>query len=304
MRNVFPPPSHGPLWANEPKRLPNWVELIRNYPFGVVGLLVLVIIFVASGLAHWIAPYDPLETNYANTLAAPSLQHWLGTDTFGRDLLSRVLYGGRTALFIGVSASIIGSTIGAMLGITSAYIGGWFELILERFLEVLLAIPTMILALVLVATMGRNLVFGIDFNLVLAIALPIVPNMARIARSQTLTIRRQAYVDAARTLGFSSSRIIAWHIAPNIAGPYIVMVTTFVSQAILIEASLSYLGLGVTAPTASWGLMLAGNAFNSALTAPWIVIFPGVAIALVVFSFSMLGDALRDIFDPKASAGR
>ena len=171
-------------------------------------------------------------------------------------------------------------------------------------MEILLAIPITVLALVLVSTLGRNVVAGVDVNLVCAIALPIVPKMARVARSQALTIRRLAYVDAARTLGFGHARIIALHMAPNIFGSYIVMLTAFISQAILIEASLSYLGLGVAEPTPSWGLMLAGNAFNTAMSAPWVVIFPGLAIAIVVFAFSMFGDTLRDLMDPRASQHR
>ncbi|WP_457585273.1 ABC transporter permease [Ensifer canadensis] len=292
------------LWTKAPRSRGPVMKYLISQPLGALGLALIVFGFVVSFAAPLIAPYDPLATDYGNAIAPPSLAHWMGTDSFGRDLLSRILYGGRTAFLIGVSASFVGCTIGLFVGITSAYAGGWVDAIVERFMEILLAIPITVLALVLVSSLGRNLVYGIDVNLVFAIALPIIPKMARVARSQALTIRNLSYIDAAVTLGFSDLRIIVRHMAPNIFGPYIVMLTAFISQAILIEASLSYLGLGVTEPTPSWGLMLAGNAFNTSMTAPWIVIYPGLAIALVVFAFSMFGDALRDVFDPKARSER
>ncbi|MCV9967620.1 ABC transporter permease [Pararhizobium sp. BT-229] len=304
MRNPFATTVSDGLWTEVPKHSGFFRRYVLGQPLGALGFALIVAGFAVSLLAPLIAPYDPLTTDYGNAVAAPSLSHWLGTDSFGRDLFSRILYGGRTAFLIGVSASFVGCTIGLFVGIASAYIGGWVEMIIERFLEILLAIPITVLALVLVSSLGRNLVYGIDLNLILAIALPIIPKMARVARSQALTIRSQSYIDAAVTLGFSDLRIIFRHMAPNITGPYLVLLTAFISQAILIEASLSYLGLGVTEPTPSWGLMLAGNAFNTAMTAPWIVIFPGVAIAVVVFAFSMFGDALRDALDPKARADR
>jgi len=304
MRNPFATTVSDGLWTEAPRHSGFFRRYVLGQPLGALGFALIVAGFAVSLLAPFIAPYDPLVTDYGNAIAAPSLSHWLGTDSFGRDLFSRILYGGRTAFLIGVSASFVGCTIGLFVGIASAYIRGWIEMIIERFLEILLAIPTTVLALVLVSSLGRNLVYGIDLNLILAIALPIIPKMARVARSQALTIRSQSYIDAAVTLGFSDLRIIFRHMAPNITGPYLVLLTAFISQAILIEASLSYLGLGVTEPTPSWGLMLAGNAFNTAMTAPWIVIFPGVAIAVVVFAFSMFGDALRDALDPKARADR
>jgi peptide/nickel transport system permease protein len=234
-----------PLWDKPPVARSRVYRLLTEQPLGVVAAFIILASLVLAIFAPLIAPYDPLATDYSKAINAPSLQHLLGTDSFGRDLLSRIIYGGRTALLLGVSASFIGCTIGAFIGIISAYSGGWTELIVERFLEIMLAIPITVLALVLVSALGENKLFGIDLNLVFAIALPIIPKMARVARSQALTIRRQSYVDAAKTLGFSDARIVVWHMAPNIFGPYIVMLTAFVSQAILIEASLSYLGLGV-----------------------------------------------------------
>jgi len=300
MRDIFSTALATELLSVPPRRRHPVVRFIRNDPLGAAGFSLIVLCLILTIFAPLIAPYDPLVNDYGAIAKAPSAAHWFGTDGFGRDLFSRVIYGGRTALLIGVTASFVGCTIGALLGVGSAYFGGWVDMILERFMEILLAIPITVLALVLISTLGHNLVLGVDVNLVLAIALPIIPKMARIARSQALSIRRMSYVDAARTLGFGHLRIIALHMAPNIFGPYIVMLTAFISQAILIEASLSYLGLGVTEPTPSWGLMLAGNAFNLAMTAPWIVVSPGLAIALAVFAFSMFGDALRDFLDPKS----
>ena len=288
------------LWTRPPRH--HWapVAFALRHPLGAIGL-VLILGFLATALfAPWIAPFDPYRTDYARAILPPSATNLFGTDIFGRDVFSRVLHGGRTAMVIGVSASFIGCTIGALVGITTAYLGGRADLIVERFLEILLAIPISIFALVLVATLGRNMIAGLDMNLILAIGLPIVPKMARVARSRTLALRRLAYVDAARTLGFRGPRIVLGHIAPNVFGPYIVMLSAFISQAILVEASLSYLGLGVSEPTPSWGLMLAGSAFDNAVSAPWVVIFPGLAIALAVFAFAMFGDALRDALDPRA----
>jgi peptide/nickel transport system permease protein len=300
MRDIFPTAASQELWTVAPRRRPALVRFVRDHTLGAIGFCIIGLCALVAVAAPLIAPYDPLATSYGAAVQAPSAQHWFGTDSFGRDLFSRILYGGRTALLIGVSASFIGCTAGAFIGIASAYFSGWVDKVVERFMEILLAIPITVLALVLVATLGRNVVLGVDINLVFAIALPILPKMARVARSRALQIRRLAYVDAARTLGFGDARIIVLHMAPNVAGPYIVMMSAFISQAILIEASLSYLGLGVSEPTPSWGLMLAGNAFNSAMIAPWVVIFPGLAIAVVVFAFAMVGDALRDLFDPRS----
>ena len=296
-------PNAGALWTTVPRRRGRVLSFVVAEPLGALGLVIILLAAATTLLAPWIAPYDPYATDYGAAIQAPSAAHWMGTDSFGRDVLSRVIYGGRTALVIGTGASLLGCTIGLLVGIASAWAGGWIEMVIERFLEVLLAIPITVLALVLVAVSDRS-DGGVDGNLIIAIALPIVPKMARVARAQTLAMRRLAWLDAARTLGFSDARIITRHLAPNILGPYLVMLSAFISQAILIEASLSYLGLGVAEPTPSWGLMLAGNAFNTAMTAPWVVVWPGVAIAATVFAFSMLGDSLRDVLDPHYRTAR
>ncbi len=272
---------------------------VTQQPLGAAGLFIIVLMAVAAMFAPWVAPYDPLAINYAAMLAAPSAEHWLGTDSFGRDVLSRIIYGARTALAVGFLASFIGSTIGAIVGVVSAYFGGKTDMIIQRIMDVILSFPIIVLAITVVAVLGKNIVLGVDINLVIAIGLPMVPKVARVVRSSALAIRELPYIDAARTAGFSHLRIIFRHILPNVVAPYLIMLTAFVAQAILAEASLSFLGLGVTEPTPSWGLMLSGAAADFYEQAPWMIVFPGVAISLAVFAFNLFGDSLRDWLDPK-----
>jgi peptide/nickel transport system permease protein len=271
-------------------------------PLGAAGLLVILVMGFAGAFAEWAAPYDPLAIDFGAMLAAPSVEHVMGTDAFGRDIFSRVIYGARTALTIGFLSSFLGCTLGAAIGIASAYFGGRTDLLVQRFIDILLAFPIIVLALVVVAMIGRAPVFGIDFNLIVAIAIPIVPKVERVVRSAALSIREMPYIDAARAAGFSSSRIIFRHMAPNVAAPYLIMLTAYIAQAILLEASLSFLGLGVTEPTAAWGLMLSGNASDFYREAPWMILFPGLAISAAVFAFNLFGDSLRDWLDPKFKA--
>jgi len=246
-----------------------------------------------------VAPYDPLDIDFASLLAAPSWDHWCGTDAYGRDICSRLIYGSRTALVIGFTSSFVGSSIGAILGIASAYFGGKIDNWIQRFMDVLLAFPLIVLALVVVAAFRKFSVGGVDLNLIVAIAVPIIPRVARVVRAAALSVRVMPYVDAARAAGYSNSRIIFRHMAPNVVAPYLIMLTAFIAQAILAEASLSFLGLGVTEPTAAWGLMLSGNAADFYREAPWMILFPGVAISLAVFAFNLFGDSLRDYLDPR-----
>jgi peptide/nickel transport system permease protein len=232
-------------------------------------------------------------------LERPSAAHWLGTDSFGRDVLSRIIYGSRTALAIGFIASFVGCTAGAVVGVVSAYFGGKTDLVIQGFMDVLLSFPIIVLAITVVAVLGNNVVLGIDVNLIIAIAIPMLPRVARVVRSSALAIREMPYVDAARAAGYSHTRIIFRHIVPNVVAPYLIMLTAFVAQAILAEASLSFLGLGVTEPTPSWGLMLSGAAADFYQQAPWMIVFPGIAISLGVFAFNLFGDSLRDWLDPK-----
>jgi len=275
------------------------VRFCRRQPLGAASFVAIAVMLFTSIFAEWVAPYDPLAIDFVATLAPPSWSHWFGTDAYGRDILSRIIFGARTALIIGFLSSILGSTLGAVIGATSAYFGGRIDNAIQRGIDILLAFPIIVLALVVVAVMGKGLVFGIDANLVVAIAIPIVPKVARVVRAAALSIRAMPYVDAARAAGYSHSRIIFRHMAPNLVAPYLIMVTAYIAQAILLEASLSFLGLGVSEPTAAWGLMLSGNASDFYREAPWMVIFPGLAISVAVFAFNLFGDALRDWLDPK-----
>lgn len=282
-----------------PRRRHPVLQFVVQQPLGAGGLVLIFVMAACALFAPWVAPYDPLAVDYGAMLAAPSRDHLLGTDSFGRDVLSRVIYGARTALAIGFIASIWGSTAGAIIGVISAYFGGKVDLVIQRIMDVLLSFPIIVLAITVVAVLGKNVVLGIDINLIIAIGLPMVPKVARVVRSSALAIRELPYVDAARAAGFSHTRIIFRHIVPNVVAPYLIMLTAFVAQAILSEASLSFLGLGVTEPTPSWGLMLSGAAADFYQQAPWMIVFPGVAISLAVFAFNLFGDSLRDWLDPK-----
>lgn len=275
------------------------LQFILHQPLGAGGLVFIVIMSLAAIFAPFVTPYDPLTVNYERMLAAPSWQHWMGTDSFGRDMLTRVIYGARTALAVGFLASLVGSTAGAVIGVVSAYFGGKIDLIIQGVMDILLSFPIIVLALTVVAMLGQNIVFGVDINLIIAISIPMVPRVGRVVRASALAIRELPYIDAARAAGFTNTRIIFRHMAPNVVAPYLIMLTAYVAQAILSEASLSFLGLGVTEPTASWGLMLSGAAADFYQQAPWMIIFPGLAISLAVFAFNLFGDSLRDWLDPK-----
>jgi peptide/nickel transport system permease protein len=292
-------PTQPDIVYKVPRRRHPVLTFARQQPLGLAGLAVIVLMILSALFAKWVAPHDPLDVNYSGLLAAPSAEHWLGTDNFGRDVLSRIIYGARTALSIGFLASILGSTLGAVVGVASAYFGGRIDMVVQRLMDVVLSFPIIVLALAVVAILGKNIVFGVDWNLVLAIGLPMVPKVARVVRASALAVREMPYIDAARTAGFSHTRIIFRHIVPNVTAPYLIMLTAFVGQAILLEASLSFLGLGATEPTPAWGLMLSGSAIDFYQQAPWMIVFPGVAISLAVFAFNLFGDSLRDWLDPK-----
>jgi peptide/nickel transport system permease protein len=266
----------------------------RRQPLGTFGLVLVLVMAVAGLGADWIAPYSPTANDFGAMTEAPSWTHWLGTDQFGRDQLSRIIFGARTAMIVGFSCALVSSFAGLVLGVGSAYFGGRIDLYLQRLLDIVMAFPLIILALAMVAIFGTGI-----HNVIIAITIPLIPRCARIVRSSALAIREVPYVDAARACGFGHSRIILRHMVPNVMAPFLILLTAFVGQAILAEASLSYLGLGVQEPTPAWGLMLQGGAEEYASTAPWIAIFPGLAIALTVFGFSLFGDALRDALDPK-----
>jgi peptide/nickel transport system permease protein len=270
------------------------LHFVKRQPLGTFGLLIVVLMFLAGAFAPWISPFDPEENDFSAMMEAPSLVHWLGTDQFGRDIFSRLVFGARTALIVGFSAAFMGGIIGLVLGVSSAYFGGWFDLLFQRVLDVLMAFPLIILALAVVAVFGTGV-----FNVILAITIPLIPRCGRVVRASALSVREVPYVDAARALGFSHARIVLRHMVPNVIAPFLILLSAFVGQAILAEASLSYLGLGVQEPVPAWGLMLQGGAEEYATTAPWIAVFPGLAIMLTVLGISLFGDALRDAIDPK-----
>ena len=292
-------PSTLPAPMSEIRQPSAFVEFCRQQPLGAISFAIICAMMIAGIFCEWVAPYDPLAIDFASLLAAPSWDHWCGTDAFGRDICSRLIYGSRTALVIGFTSSFVGSSVGAILGIASAYFGGRIDNWIQRVVDILLAFPIIVLALVVVAAFGKLLLEGIDVNLILAIAIPIVPRVARVVRAAALSVRFMPYVDAARAAGYSHARIIFRHMAPNVVAPYLIMLTAFVAQAILAEASLSFLGLGVQEPTAAWGLMLSGNAADFYRQAPWMILFPGVAISIAVFAFNLFGDSLRDYLDPR-----
>lgn len=275
------------------------LEFVRVQPLGTAGLVVILVMAIAAIFADVIAPYDPEAIDFVAMLSAPSLAHPFGTDAFGRDILTRIIYGARTALTIGFVSSFAGCSLGAAIGVTSAYFGGRIDLVIQRFIDLLLSYPIIVLALVVVAVVGHRPVGGIDVNLIGAIAIPIVPRVARVVRAASLAVREMPYVDAARAGGYSDAHIIFRHMLPNVLAPYLIMLTAYVAQAILLEASLSFLGLGVSEPKPAWGLMLSGDSSNFYQEAPWMILFPGAAISLAVFAFNLFGDSLRDWLDPK-----
>jgi len=253
-----------------------------------------IVMIVMAAFAEAVTVYDPTANNFGEMLERPSAEHWLGTDQFGRDLYTRIVYGARTALLVGFVSALIGGTLGLVLGVASAYFGGRFDFFLQSVMDVLMAFPLIILALAVVSIFGTG-----ALNVIIAITIPFIPRCARVVRSSALAVRETPYIDAARACGFGHARIVLRHMVPNVMAPYLVVMTAAVGQAILIEASLSFLGLGVQEPVPAWGLMLQGGAQEYAESAPWVAVFPGIAISLAVFGFNLFGDALRDWLDPK-----
>jgi peptide/nickel transport system permease protein len=269
-------------------------RLLRAYPLGAFGAAVLVAMTLAAAFATWLAPYDPLETNYAMVVRPPSAAHWLGTDHFGRDVLSRLIYGARRALLVGLVASFVSATLGSLVGATTAYFGGRVDLIVQRLTDILLSFPLVILAIAVVAALGAG-----TAQVIAAIVVPMVPRATRVIRASALAIRQMPYIEAAHGTGVGDLRVILRHILPNVVAPYLVLLTAFLAEVIVLEASLSFLGLGVADPTPAWGLMLRDFAGAYAETAPWLPLAPGAAIGLGVFGFNLLGDAVRDALDPR-----
>ena len=276
------------------RKLQRIIRFCRQRPLGAIGGLIFLIMVFTALLAGWIAPYNPLVNDYKAMLSPPSMHHLMGTDAHGRDVLSRIIYGSRTALLVGFSSYFCGTMLGAIIGVICAYFGGKTGVIVQRFMEILLSFPLIVMALAMMAVLGTGVL-----NVIVAITIPMVPRSAQVIRSCALSIRNMPYVDAARACRFGHIRIMFRHILPNVAAPFLILVTAYLGGAILTEASLSFLGVGVAEPTAAWGLMLKGAAVTFAESAPWMAIFPGLSISAAVFAFNIFGDSLRDELDPK-----
>lgn len=268
--------------------------LIRRYPLGAAGAVIVVVFVLAALLANVVATFDPTSTNARSSLAPPGSVYWLGADFMGRDVYSRIVHGARISLAVSVGATALGCAVGVIVGLMSGYLGGWVDLVVQRIMDIMQALPLLVMALVMAASLGPSLQ-----NTIIAISIALVPNIARVIRSSTLSLREQPFVEAARATGMSELRIAVRHVLPNTLAPLIVLATAQLGSAILTEASLSFLGLGVPEPHPSWGRMLSESAAEYIRTAPWLVIFPGIAISLSVFGTNLLGDALRDMLDPR-----
>jgi ABC-type dipeptide/oligopeptide/nickel transport system permease subunit len=270
-----------------------WV-VIKRKPLGAASAVLIILLVLTAIFADVLAPYDPLAAHPEIRLAPPSRAHLFGTDDIGRDVLSRVIYGSRISLWVGLLAVGIGTVAGMIIGLVSGYCEGRIDLVLQRVMDAVQAIPGLILALAIVSVLTPS-----TTNAMLAIAVVIIPGNSRIVRGAVLSAKQNRYVEAAHALGCRHLKIIASHILPNVTAPILIIASIWLGNAILIEASLSFLGLGTQPPTPSWGLMLSstGRAFME--QAPWLAVFPGLAISLAVLGFNLFGDTLRDAWDPK-----
>ena len=269
-------------------------EFFRRKPLGAFGAVVALILVFVAIFANLLANHDPYTIRVAEVFTGPTSSTWLGTDHLGRDVYSRIIYGARISLYVGIMSSFIGCTIGLVIGVASVHFGGKTDLIVQRFIDGMMAFPSLILAIAIMAALGSSL-----NNVVIALAIVYIPSTARILRSQSMVIKEMDYVLAARAVGAGDWRIIIKHMMPNCFALFIVIVTIHLGGAIIAEASLSFLGVGTPPNVPSWGGMLNGAAQSYVKTAPWVAIFPGLAIVVVVFSWNLLGDALRDVLDPR-----
>ena len=269
-----------------------WRRFLRNR-LAVVGLALIVLLVLSAALAPWLAPYDPTRQSLIEKRAKPGAKYWLGADEFGRDILSRVIYGSRVALLVGVLSVLIALVGGLLLGTVSGFAGGWLDTVMMRAIEILLAFPYLLLALAIVAAMGTG-----ALNTTIAVGVWGIPTVTRMVRGSVLALRETEYVGAARALGAAAPALLRRHILPNVVPGLVVYATLFMANAILLEAALSFLGLGVQPPTASWGLMVSTGR-DVLLVAPHVATVPGVAIMIAVLAFNLVGDGLRDALDPR-----
>lgn len=274
-----------------------WTRLGRfvlRKPLGAAGGVLMVVMVLTAVFADVLQTHDPIATNASFTLGPPNHEYWLGTDHLGRDIYSRIVHGSRVSLVVGLGSTLLGSVLGGIIGLLSGYVGGRTDLIAQRALDILQGLPLLVLALVMTAALGPSME-----NVIIAISIPIVPRASRVIRSSVLSIREMQYVEAARALGIKHLRVAFRHVLPNTVGPFIVLCTAQLGSAVLVEATLSFLGMGVPEPYPSWGRMLSVSAAEYAQKAPHLVLFPGIAISLAVFGSNLLGDALRDTLDPR-----
>lgn len=278
---------------------PRWRALIRRKPLGAISAVILCGLLATAALAPVIAPYDPYRFNLNERglpirLQPPDARFFFGTDTHGRDVLSRIIYGARVSLIVGFLSVAIGTLAGTLIGLVSGYWEGSTDQALQRLVDTIMAFPGIVLALAVLSVFGQSLL-----NVILVIGLVIAPGAARVVRGTVLSVKHNIYIDAARAAGASSWRIILRHILPNVFAPILIIASVWLGNAIVIEAALSFLGLGTPPPTPSWGGMLSGEGRRSLETAPYLAIFPGLAISIVVLAFNMFGDAVRDLLDPR-----
>lgn len=280
--------------ANIESRWDAVFHFARNYPLAVCGIAIVVMFVLVAVFADFITAHDPISTHASRSLAAPSAVNIMGADMMGRDMFSRIVYGARISLIVGVASTMLGGFIGVFIGLMSGYLLGWFDLVMQRLIDIMQALPLLVMALVMSASLGPSLQ-----NTIIAISIPLAPDVARVVRSSTLSLREMPFIEAARASGMSELRIAVRHLLPNMMAPLIVLGTAQLGSAILTEAALSFLGLGIPEPHPSWGRMLSESAAEYVRVAPWLVIFPGLAISAAVFGTNLLGDALRDLLDPR-----
>ena len=280
--------------ANITTRWQGAMFLARHYPLGAAGAIILIVFVLTAIFAGCAQPVRSDPDQFRRVAGAARRAHWLGADFMGRDVFSRIVGGSQISLAVGLGSIVLGCLVGVPIGLLSGYFGGWLDLIVQRVIDMMQSLPLLVTALVMAAALGPSL-----RNTIIAIAIPLVPSISRIVRSNTLALKEMPFVEAARAIGLSETWIAIRHVLPNTLAPLIVLVTAQFGSAILVEASLSFLGLGVPEPYPSWGRMLSESAAEYMRAAPWLVVFPGLAISLVVFGANLLGDALRDMLDPR-----
>lgn len=284
--------TSSPGAAPAPRARKPWRTLLGNR-IAWLGLILLAAVIIAAVFAPWIAPHNPIEQHIAYRLDPPSAQYWLGTDSYGRDVFSRLIYGARISLLVGFLAVSIAMVVGSSLGIVAGYLGGWIDQLVMGLVDVLLSFPALLLGLMVAAMLGASLE-----NLIVAIAITEIAPFVRVARAPTIALKQRDFIEAGRALGYGPIRLMAVHILPNMISEVIVLGSMWMATAIRTEASLSFVGLGVPPPVATWGGMIR-DGFDNILDAWWLIVFPCLAILLTVLALNLLGDALRDALDPK-----